>query len=303
VNTEERFCDTGHGIRICYQIAGPVDAPRVALIAGLGYDLYSWPEQLIDGLRAAGLRVLVFDNRDAGRSSRALTPPPTKRQQLLRRPPAGNYDLDDMAGDTIALLDHLEMASVHLVGMSLGGMIAQCIASLHPERVRSLTSIFSTTGDRRVGQPARSTMLRFAKPQSTSARSNARRHVAMLRHIGSRVYPYELDWETAWAIRSWERGDGTSIGAGAARQIAAIHKSADRTSSLRRVVAPTLVIHGDRDRMVHPTGGLATAGAIPGAEHVTIPGMRHHLSPGVSPRLVQLITGHIGAAERRLELR
>ncbi|TDN87729.1 alpha/beta fold hydrolase [Microbacterium sp. BK668] len=297
---EERFVDAGGGIRICYRVYGEASATPVMLLSGLGYDMYAWPRGLVDGLVAAGLRVIVVDNRDSGRSSRITTRPPTLREQVRGRPPADNYDLSDMAEDARAVLDRLDVDRVHVVGMSMGGMIAQTLAARHPDRVASLTSIFSTTGDPRVGQPARSTKLRMARPRSRTATEYARRHVEMMRHLGSKRYPFDLDDEMRWAVAAWERGGGERIAPGVARQIGAIQKSADRTATLAAVTAPTLVVHGDRDLMVHPSGGRASAAAIRGARHLVIPGLRHHLPPGLVSRLVALITDQVERGESRM---
>jgi len=169
-------------------------------------------------------------------------------------------------------------------------MIAQTLAARHPDRVASLTSIFSTTGHPRVGQPARSTLVRLAKGPARTVEESIERHLAMLRHIGSTTFAPDEEQERAWATGLWERGGGARARAGVPRQISAIQASGDRTAELRRITAPTLVVHGDVDRMVHPTGGRATAEAVPGARHVAIRGMGHHLAPGVVDRLVELTT-------------
>ncbi len=287
---EDEFADLPGGVRVCYRVEGPADGPPLLLIAGLGLDLTSWPSRMVDGFTGRGFRVVRLDNRDAGRSSRIPTPPPGKLRQLLARPRADAYDLGDMAGDAIVLLAHLGIERVHLVGMSLGGMLAQTVAARRPDLVATLTSIFSTTGDRGLGQPARSTILRMARRPARTAAESAERHLAMLAHIGSSAFPPDPDLERAWAHGLWERAGGPEARSGIPRQVAAIQASGDRTAELRRITAPTLVIHGDTDLMVHPTGGRATARAIPGARHVEITGMSHHLAPGVVDRLVDLTT-------------
>jgi pimeloyl-ACP methyl ester carboxylesterase len=284
----DRFAELPSGLRICYRVEGPEDGEPLLLVAGLSLDLTSWPQPMVDGYAARGFRVVRFDNRDIGRSGRVDAPPPGVLRQLFARPRPDAYDLGDMAADTVGLLDALGVDRVHLVGMSMGGMIAQTVAARHPARVATLTSIFSTTGDRAVGQPARSTMLRMGKRPARTVERFAEQHLAMLRHIGGPGFPPDIDVERAWATAVWTRGDAASAAAGVARQVGAIQASGDRTAELRRITAPTLVIHGDVDRMVHPSGGRATAAAIPGARHVEIPGMGHHLAPGVVDRLVEL---------------
>jgi cation diffusion facilitator CzcD-associated flavoprotein CzcO/pimeloyl-ACP methyl ester carboxylesterase len=293
--TGDRFCDAGRGIRLCYRTSGDPAGEPLLLIAGLGLDLTSWPTELIDSLLGQGFYVITFDNRDAGRSTHLTTPAPGLARQFFARPPAGAYDLGDMALDAVGLLDHLGLGDVHVAGMSMGGMIAQTLAARYPARVRSLTSIFSTTGSRKVGQPAFSTMLRMASGKGRTMEQAAAHHLLLLRHIGSDVFPPDADAERAYAARAWARGKGTAASSGEARQIGAIHKSADRTTELRRITAPTLVIHGDRDLMVAPSGGQATARAIANARFVQVPGLRHHIAPGIAARLAKMITEHAAA--------
>ena len=302
-STEDRFADLPTGIRLCYRVAGPDDGEPLLLVAGLGIDLTSWPQRLVDGFTDGGFRVVRFDNRDVGRSTFVPQPPPSRLQQLLARPRPDAYDLGDMAEDARALLDALGVASTHVLGMSMGGMIGQTLAARHPDRVRTLTSVFSTTGSRRVGQPARSTIVRLARPPARTREESVTRHLAMLRHIGSSAFPPDDAQERAYAAAAWDRiGSRSDEMAqrdhGVARQIQAIQASGDRTAELGRITAPTLVVHGDTDRMVHPSGGRATARAIPGSRHVQIDGMAHHIAPGVVDRLVDLTTVHARGGAR-----
>ncbi|GGI08721.1 alpha/beta fold hydrolase [Egicoccus halophilus] len=293
---EDRFVPLLGGLRLCYRVSGPADGVPLLLVAGLGQDLTSWPERLVSSLTGRGFRVVRFDNRDVGRSSTIDAPPPGRLQQLLARPRPGAYTLADLAADTVQLLDHLDVPAAHVVGMSMGGMIAQVLAARHPDRVATLTSIFSTTGHARVGQPARSTLLRLAQPAARDLEQHVARHLAMLRHIGSPTLAFDEPLERAAAAEAWRRSDGSDRAARVARQIGAIQASGDRTPELRRVTAPTLVIHGDTDPMVHPSGGHATAQAIPGARHVELDGMAHHIAPDVLDRLVDLVVEHTGRA-------
>lgn len=289
---EDRFCDLSHGIRICFRTWGRETDEPLLLLAGLGLHLTSWPKALVDALVQQGFYVVAFDNRDVGRSSRAPVPPPGKLRQLFRLPRADAYDLADMATDTVGLLEHLGLASAHLVGMSMGGMIAQTVAARHPARVRTLTSIFSTTGARSVGQPAFSTILRLSKRPALTSEEAVTNYLGICRHIAATGFPLDDAAVRAYALEAWERGDGRTAHQGAARQIGAIMKSGDRTAELRRITAPTLVIHGDTDLMVHPSGGRATADAIPGARHITIAGMGHYLADGVLEQLIGLTVDH-----------
>jgi pimeloyl-ACP methyl ester carboxylesterase len=177
----------------------------------------------------------------------------------------------------------------------MGGMIAQTVAAHHPGRVRTLTSIMSTTGAPRIGRPAPSTWWRMATARPARNRAEACDAAAkMFRHIGSHGFPFDEEWVRDKAGIAWDR-DPTS--AGVTRQLAAIFASGDRTAELRQIDVPTLVIHGDRDRMVHPTGGAATAKAIPGARLETIAGMGHDLAAGAWGRLHDLIDDHLDNAE------
>jgi pimeloyl-ACP methyl ester carboxylesterase len=289
----EQFCRVGAGRQVCYRTDGDPSGTPLLLIAGLTLDLTSWPRAMVDGLVAQRFYVIRFDNRDVGRTTPAATPPPSLLRRALRRPRRDGYDLADMAGDAIAVLDHIGVAQAHVVGMSMGGMIAQTIAARYPTRTLSLTSIFSTTGGKRVGQPAVSTLLLLSKPGSRTREEFIAKHVGLMGHLAGTGFPLDETGAAEYAAGAWDRGLREAAGDGVARQINAIYKSGDRTAELRRISAPTLVIHGDRDRIVHPSGGHATAAAITGARHVTIAGMGHDLAPGVTDRLVELITNHI----------
>jgi len=291
----EQIVDVGHGMRICLRDEGDPSGPPVLLIAGLGQQLNVWPSEFLDGLRARELRVVRFDNRDIGRSGRAACPPPSPAQMLARRFRADQYTLGAMAADTLALLDMLEIERAHLVGMSMGGMIAQTVAAREPGRVLSLTSIMSTTGAPRVGRPALSTWMRMARPPAGNREAAADGVVAMMRHIGSRGFPFEEAAVRAVALEAWDRGGG-SAAAGVGRQLAAIFKSGDRSREVARIEAPTLVIHGDQDPMVNPSGGHATAAAIPGARLRTFPGMGHDLPAGLCGQLSEEISAHVAGA-------
>ncbi|HEX6360984.1 alpha/beta hydrolase [Actinophytocola sp.] len=283
----ERIADVGRGISLAYEEIGTGEP--LVLVAGLGQQLHSWPTAFCEELAARGYRVIRFDNRDAGRSTHMRFRPPRPGAILLRQWPAEQYDLTDMATDTIGLLDALDLADTHIAGVSMGGMIAQTVAALRPERVRTLTSIMSNTGARKAGRPALSTwLLMGGKPARTRAEAEDRA-VRIFRHIGSHGFPFDEAAVRELAGSGWDRDPSP---AGVGRQLAAIFRSGDRTSRLRAITAPTLVIHGDRDRMVHPTGGAATARAIGGARLETIPGMGHDLPKGAWPRLLDLIDDH-----------
>jgi pimeloyl-ACP methyl ester carboxylesterase len=286
---DEQVVAVGRGISLAYEEIGAEDGEPLLLVAGLGQQLHSWPDAFCEVLAERGYRVVRFDNRDVGRSTHEDFRPAKFASMLVGRFPVGQYDLADLAEDTVGLLDALGIESTHVVGVSMGGMIAQTVAARHPDRVRTLTSIMSTTGARRIGRPALSTLRLMGAAPPKTREAAIQRALMMFRHIGSHGFPMDEEWVSAQAGRGWDR-DPSSAGTG--RQLGAIMKSGDRTPSLRSVAAPTLVIHGDRDRMVHPTGGAATVRAITGARLETITGMGHDLPKAAWPRLLDLIDDH-----------
>jgi pimeloyl-ACP methyl ester carboxylesterase len=290
----ERFVDVGGGIRLCYTTTGDPGAPPIVLIAWLGMQLHSWPDRFAASLADAGHYVIRFDNRDAGRSTHMTFRPP-RPSMLWRGVHPGQYRLTDMARDTEGLLQELQLPATHLVGVFMGGMIAQTVAAQTPGRAASLTSLSSTTGTRLGGLSAPSTIrrMRTARPPRTRVQaSNAT--VAMFRHIGSHGYPFDEKAVAEYGAIAWDR-DPTA--AGIARQLCAIIISGDRARQLRAITAPTSITHGDRDLMVHPSAAAATARAIPGARREVIPGLGHDLPEGVWPRLISLITAHVAHAQ------
>ncbi|QII03651.1 alpha/beta fold hydrolase (plasmid) [Rhodococcoides fascians A21d2] len=298
VQTADQFCDLSNGLRLCYRLAGQRERPAVVLLAGLASDLTIWPEPMVDLLVQNGFFVIRLDNRDIGRSSRVPTPPPGKFRLLISRPMPDGYDLGDMAGDVAGLLDHLDIKRAHVVGMSMGGMIGQVLAARHSDRVMSLTSIFSTTGAKGVGQPAWSTRLRILSAQAPTTTSGAvAQHLAMMRHIGGDIMTLDDTAAAAYAKGAWERGGSVPNAAGIARQINAINASGDRTRELSRITAPTLVVHGDTDRMVHPSGGAATESAISFSRLLSVAGMGHDLPPAAVARVGTVIVGHMRSVD------
>ncbi|WP_102145264.1 alpha/beta fold hydrolase [Mycobacterium hubeiense] len=297
---QQKVVDVGRGIRLCYeQFGDPVDPP-IVLIAGLGQQLHSWPIGFVTALAERGYHVIRFDNRDVGRSTHLSFPPPNPLAILRGGSHPRQYHLGDMARDTVGLLDALGYRDAHLVGISMGGMIAQTVTAHHPGRVRSLTSIMSNTGAPRIGRPALSTWLRMATRRPPRTRADAvEQAVRMFKHIGSHGFPFDEAWIREKAGTDWDR-DPTSDGV--ARQLAAIFASGDRTRELGHIDVPTLVIHGDRDKMVHPSGGAATARAIPGARLQIITGMGHDLPAGAWGRLIDAITEHTSLAKLEEQL-
>ena len=280
---DERFAEVGD-VTLCYETFGDPSDPAVLLVMGLGTQMLAWHPDFCRELAGRGFFVIRFDNRDVGRSTRFDDAPPPRPLELatrrIKRPP---YTLSDMAADAAGLLDALGIDAAHVVGASMGGMIAQVMAAEHPDRVRSLVSIMSTTGNRWKGQPAfRAYPYLLAKPPRTKAES-VDRLIKLFRIVGSPGFERDEDELRATAELSWDRGPSN---AGTGRQLGAIVASGDRTGAVRRITAPSLVIHGTKDKLVRVSGGKATAKAIPGARLMLVDGMGHDLPRGAWPQIV-----------------
>ncbi len=265
---------TANGITIEYEVHGAGEP--LLLVMGLGGQLVGWPRGFIDALVSAGFQVIVFDNRDIGLSTKMTSPPPTIRQLLVglispKRIPT-EYYLADMAADAVGLLDALHIESAHVVGISMGGMIAQTIAIHHPSRIRSLTSIMSTTGNRRVGRAAAKVIVKLPRLIKVTRETAVDKGVELFRLIsGSSFDEAEARYLGQLALDRHFDSEGT------ARQTAAIFASPDRTAALRSIRVPTLVVHGLEDTLVAPSGGVATAKAVAGARLLMFPDMGHNL--------------------------
>src|SRR5438093_391471 len=295
----EQFCDVGGRVTLCFETFGEPSDPTALLIMGLGTQMVAWPESFCRQLAARGLYVVRFDNRDIGRSTHVSGPVPTMAQILRRSRRAACYTLADMAQDTAGLLRELGIAPAHAIGASMGGMIAQTLAARHPELVRSLTSIMSNTGSRLTGQPGLRAYPIFLR-RAPRARNAYIAHMERLFGvIGSRRLPPDSEEIRAIAAASYDRDHDPP---GPLRQLAAILASGDRTAELRRITAPTLVIHGSADPLVAPSGGRATARAIPGAELMIVKDMGHDLPHAAWPTLIDAISRHAiraaGASQR-----
>jgi pimeloyl-ACP methyl ester carboxylesterase len=292
---DERFADVGNGISLCYETFGDPGAPPALLIMGLGTQMVAWDDRFCRDLADRGFFVIRFDNRDCGRSTRMDgAPVPTLAQITLRRIPNASYKLADLALDTVGLLNVLELESAHVIGASMGGMIAQTVAARHPRRTRSLTSIMSNTGARWSGQPALKSypvLLGTAPSEREAYISHAAKMWGVIGSPGFERDQLEL---RAMLELSFDRGTSP---AGTARQLGAIIGSGDRRRELRAVHAPTLVIHGEADKLVALSGGRATAKAIAGAKLLTIPGMGHDLPRAAWPEINGAIAQHAHAAD------
>ncbi len=258
------------GLDLAYERLGDPTHPPVLLIMGIAGQLISWPDGFCAALVERGLQVIRFDNRDVGESTHVTEA----------------YTLSDMAADTVGLLDALGLDAAHVVGVSMGGFIAQTLAIEHPRRVRTLTSMSSTTGDPSVGQTAPEVLRAFGGKPPTTRDEIVQRTLDVLRVIGSPGYPLDLEGAADRAGRAFDRAFDPP---GLARQAAAAMSGGDRTAKLRALDVPALVIHGAEDPMWNVSGGLATAAAIPGAELVVIEGMGHDLPPAVWPRIISAL--------------
>ncbi|WP_245177089.1 alpha/beta hydrolase [Geodermatophilus sp. DF01_2] len=283
-------------IELAYETFGDAGNPPLLLVMGLATQMVGWPDDFCAGLAARGLYVVRFDNRDIGLSTHLDEAGAPDVMAVL----AGNrsgvpYALADLAEDTAGLLDALGIGSAHVVGASMGGMVAQLLAIRHPERVRSLTSIMSTTGDPAVGAPAEAAMGVLLAPPATDRESAIQRTVDTYRVIGSPGFEFDEESVRQRAGLSFDRRYNP---AGVARQLAAILTTHDRTQHLGEITAPTLVIHGAQDPLVDVSGGRATAAAIPDAELMVVEGMGHDLPRGVWPELTDRIAALVERVER-----
>jgi len=288
-----------NGIEIEYEEFGAPDAPVLLLVMGLGMQLLAWPKPFCALLVAAGFRVIRFDNRDVGLSSKieGRKTPGMLRMILsllfgwkLKRPP---YTLDDMTADTVGLLDALGIQQAHIVGASMGGMIVQTLAARYPQRVLSLTSIMSTSGDRKSSamefRDLRKIFLR-PQPPANATRDQVVEHMATTaEYVGSAEHLREVSHLRAMLSESFDRGYYPD---GFMRQTCAIVAHGSRRDLLRQIKAPTLVIHGKRDILVPPSGGLDTAVHIHGARLELVDDMGHDLPPALWPAISGLIIRH-----------
>ena len=292
-----------NGLKIDCEVHGDPGAPTILLIMGLGMPAALWPDPVVQTLTGAGFRVVTFDNRDAGGSTRleGVRVPNVLRaigRALLRRPVAAPYTLDAMAADTVGLLDALGIAQAHVVGASMGGMIGQVIAANYPSRVLSLTSIMSNSGnpERRVAfgswKALRAIIHRPPPPDD---------HEAVVRHlmrlfgvIGSPAFRHELESTRPLFERVARRG---LYRAGTSRQLLAVLATGDRRPLLAQIKAPTLVVHGADDPLVPVAAGRDTAAHIPGAKLEIVDGMGHDFPPGLMAQLAARIAEHCRSAQ------
>ena len=283
-------------VEIFYETFGEPSAPALLLVNGLGSQCINYRSEWCEKFAAEGFFVIRFDNRDVGLSTKFNEVAPNiaavVRALTAGEPPDVAYTLDDMADDAVAVLDDLGIDRAHVMGVSMGGMIVQQLAIAHPDRLLSMTSVMSTTGDPDVGRstPEAQALLLGAPP--TDRASAIARHLEGIRTYGSPDF-YDEERLTSVAGEAYDRSFTPD---GQARQAMAVIASPSRTSALRHVRVPALVMHGDQDKLVDISGGRRTADAIPGARFVVMEGMGHDYPPHYWDRWVQLVADHARAA-------
>jgi pimeloyl-ACP methyl ester carboxylesterase len=291
----EEFAEAGGGITLCYETFGSPSGKPLLLVMGLGSQMIFWEDDFVELLAERGFHVIRFDNRDVGRSTIIRDGKVPTLQQLLLRDKRGSvYPLEALAADAAGLLKALKIPRADIVGASMGGMIVQLMAINHPERVRSLVSIMSTTGSRRVGNPTPPMLLRLLKRAPSDRDRYIKEMVATLQAIGSKRYPAGAERLRALVERAYERGYHP---AGTARQLGAINTTPSRTQALRALKLPATVIHGTDDPLINPSGGRATARALRGSTLLMLSGMAHDMPRPLWPVMIEGIVATSAAAD------
>jgi pimeloyl-ACP methyl ester carboxylesterase len=288
------------GVELCYEELGPANGAPMLLVMGLGTQLIAWPDGLCRDLAHRGYRVVRFDNRDVGRSTHLGDPTPDPLKVALGwAQPA--YRLEDLAEDAVALMERLGIDDAHVVGASMGGFVAQLVAICHPDRVRSLSLLMTSTGSRRVGlpRPRLARVVGRRRDQQADRAAAVAVVLAVARAVGSSGYRFDEAYLRSLAERAYDRGYDPD---GAVRQLGAILAQRDRTPKLSSIEVPTVVIHGLADPLVGVSGGRALAKAIPGARFVGLAGMGHDLPRELWGRIADEIVATAGAADRRGQL-
>jgi pimeloyl-ACP methyl ester carboxylesterase len=282
-------------VEIAYETIGDPTGIPLLLIHGLGRQLVAWHPDLLKQLVDRGYLVTIFDNRDVGESTHFTEFGVPDIGRLIERDPSvAVYTLNDLADDAAALLDVLGWQSAHVLGVSMGGMIAQALAIRHPERVRGLTSIMATTGADGVGEATDAAMAGLLAPPSTTREEYRENSVIGYSVLASTGFVLDLEQIRVRAGLEWDRGYDPE---GTIRQVAAIVAGGDRTKALSELRIPTLVVHGDADPLVNVSGGRATASAIHSAELLEVEGMGHDLPRDVWPRLFDRIDDVVARGE------
>jgi pimeloyl-ACP methyl ester carboxylesterase len=281
-----------NGIDIEYVTDGDPTDRALLLVMGLGAQLITWPQGFVDELSRRGFFVIRFDNRDSGLSTK-FEGTPAITDLFGGDTASAPYLIEDMADDAAGLLTELGLSKVHVVGASLGGMITQALAIHHQDRFLSVCSIMSTTGDRSVGAPTGEAIAALLRPIATSREEAIDASVAGSKVIGSPGYPADESVLRARAAAAYDR---SYCPEGTARQLAAILASPDRTEGLHGVRLPFLVLHGEADPLVTPSGGEATAAAVPDAKLITYPGMGHDLPEALWTDVIDAIEANAALA-------
>jgi pimeloyl-ACP methyl ester carboxylesterase len=282
-------------VELAYEPIGSGGGEPLLLIMGYGVQRHFWPDGFCEELVRRGFDPVRYDNRDSGESTHlGWLPKPPMGAIVMMPHVVAPYRLSDLADDAVAVMDAQGWRTAHVMGVSMGGMIAQTVAIEHPERVRSLISLSSTPSPR-IGRPRPSFYLSLAARQGRTADQVADRLVRQSRIIGSPAYPVDEAWVRSYAHTAFARGHDP---AGTQRQLAAVMASGGRVRRLRRVTAPTLVMHGEADRLIRPIAARVTAAAVPGARLVTFPGMGHHLPrelwPAIAAEVAQVAGTGVG---------
>jgi pimeloyl-ACP methyl ester carboxylesterase len=288
--TPENFVEA-NGLALCYDTFGDPAQPPVVLVMGMGAQMIGWDDQFCELLAERGFWVIRFDNRDAGKSTHLHWAGVPDVQGALTRawfrlPVQAPYDLSDMTLDVVGLLNTLKIEKAHVVGASMGGAIGQILAIQHPERVLSLTSIMSTTGDPNLPQPPAWAVATVLRPAPATLEGYSEHYVSTWARLRGGPFPEEDQRDRLRAVRNFKRGLNP---AGAARQLLAILASGSRREALRNVSVPTLVIHGDADPLVPLAAGIDTARCVPSAELMVLQGMGHGLPARMWPRITEAI--------------
>lgn len=280
--SEEQFAKS-NGISICYQTLGNRENPAILLIMGLGVQLVGWHDDFCKKLADKAFFVIRFDNRDVGRSTHFDEAPRTRKRDLIANSLVGRrfsaaYRLEDMADDAVGLLDHLDIAKAHLIGVSMGGMISQVFALNHSDRCLSLTSIMSSTNERDLPRPTAKANRLLLRNRPPEVEQYIDQSVGTFRYFNADTFEFDEAHMRATSMRAWKRDSSAT---GVARQLAAIMNSGGRRKALRNLQVPALVIHGDADPLVPIGHGVDSAESMPTARLVTVKGMGHSLPRGV----------------------
>jgi pimeloyl-ACP methyl ester carboxylesterase len=276
-----------NGVKIAYETFGERGGRPLVMVMGLGASMLLWHPDLCAMLAGRGFFVIRYDNRDVGRSTHLADAPPADLMAAMMRGDvsSASYSLDDMAEDGFGLLDALDLTAAHVVGASMGGMIAQVMTARHPARVLSLTSIMSTPAPALTNPTPAATAV-LMQPPATTREAAITQMLEASRIIGSPGYPVDEQWRTELAAQLWDEGPDP---AGTSRQLMAIYASGDRSEAVRGIAVPALVIHGDSDPLINVSAGRRTAELITGSELLIIPGMGHDLPREVWPALADAI--------------